>query len=224
MAFKSCYFRACVNCHIKCDWQWFWPNYVRLSFPQYLRLGEKFRKPAYWYPLQVGYARPVGEAVYAIDDFPDDDLLWRIEWIGGVGYNTSVPSDPLMDVCMAQLPADETNPLSARSRSSQTKRTVRIGVGLLPYISIASVWRRRRPVLMNLAASRHWLCFDTSSCRILPLADLATFSTWERVRWALSIWPTVLLAAKTYGSVFYDKLTPSIAERKWRSHSESTSR
>jgi hypothetical protein len=30
-------------------------------------------------------------AVYAIDDFPGDALLWRIEWIGGVGYNTSVP-------------------------------------------------------------------------------------------------------------------------------------
>jgi hypothetical protein len=24
-------------------------------------------------------------AVYAIDDFPGDALLWRIEWIGGVG-------------------------------------------------------------------------------------------------------------------------------------------
>ena len=34
--------------------------------------------------------------------------------IGGVGYNTSVPSDPLMNVCMAQPPAGETNPLSAR--------------------------------------------------------------------------------------------------------------
>jgi len=33
-------------------------------------------------------------AVYAIDDFPGDALLWRIEWIGGVGHNTSVPSDP----------------------------------------------------------------------------------------------------------------------------------
>ena len=63
----------------------------------------------------------MAEAVYAIDDFPDDDLLWRIEWIGGVGYNTSVPSDPQIDVCLAQLPAGETNPLSARSRSSQTK-------------------------------------------------------------------------------------------------------
>ena len=38
---------------------------------------------------------PVGEAIYAIDAFPDDDLLWRIEWIGGIRYNTSVP---LIDV------------------------------------------------------------------------------------------------------------------------------
>ena len=91
-------------------------------------------------------------AVYAIDDFPGDALLWRIEWIGGVGYNTSVPSDPQISICLAQLPAGQTDPLSARSRSSQTKRTVRIGVGLLPYISIASVWQQRRPVITDLAA------------------------------------------------------------------------
>ena len=74
----------------------------------------------------------MAEAAYAIEDFADDDLLWRIEWIGGVGYNTSVPSDPQIEICLAQLPAGETNPLSARSRSSQIKRTVRIAVGLLP--------------------------------------------------------------------------------------------
>ena len=56
-------------------------------------------------------------------------------------------------VCMAQMPAGETNPLSARSRSSQTKRTVRIGVGLLPYISIASVWRRRLLFWLHRARS-----------------------------------------------------------------------
>ena len=43
---------------------------------------------------------PVGESVYAIDGFPDDDRLWRIEWIGGVGYNTSVPSEPQIDVSL----------------------------------------------------------------------------------------------------------------------------
>jgi hypothetical protein len=122
-------------------------------------------------------------AVYAIDDFPGDALLWRIEWIGGVGYNTSVPSDPQISICLAQLPAGQTDPLSARSRSSQTKRTVRIGVGLLPYISIASVWQQRRPVITDLAASRHRLTIDTSSCRIWHWAtwrvsypEAATFS------------------------------------------------
>ena len=82
----------------------------------------------------------MGDAVYVIDAFPDDDFLWRIDWIGGVSYNADVPSDPLIDVCLAQLPAGEANPLSIRSRSSQTKRTVKIGVGLLPYIA---VWQRR---------------------------------------------------------------------------------
>jgi len=62
---------------------------------------------------------------YAIDGFPGDDLLWRIEWLGGVGYNTSVPSEPQIDVSLAQLPKGERNPLSARARSSQVeKRTV----------------------------------------------------------------------------------------------------
>jgi len=46
--------------------------------------------------LKIGYDRPLGEAIYAIDDFPDDDLRWRIEWIGGVGYNPSVPSDAIL--------------------------------------------------------------------------------------------------------------------------------
>src|SRR6266403_3222267 len=34
--------------------------------------------------LGLGYDLPVGQAVYAIDAFPDDDLLWRIEWIDDV--------------------------------------------------------------------------------------------------------------------------------------------
>src|SRR6266436_8464546 len=111
----------------------------------------------------------MADAVYAIEDFPDDDLLWRIEWIGGVGYNTSVPSDPQIEICLAQLPAGETNPLSARSRSSQTKRTVRIAVGLLPYISIASVWQKGRPVATDCAAYRRQLTIDTKSCRTRTL-------------------------------------------------------
>jgi hypothetical protein len=116
----------------------------------------------------------VGEAVYAIDDFPQDDHLWRIEWIGGIGYNASAPSDPLIDVCLAQLPDGETDPLSTRSRSSQSKGTVKIGVGLLPYIAIGSVWQQRRPVLTDLSAYRQRLRIDTSLCRTVALGDVTS--------------------------------------------------
>src|SRR5271165_2943418 len=120
--------------------------------------------------LGLGYDLPVGQAVYAIDAFPDDDLLWRIEWIGGVGYNTSVPSEPQIDVCLAQLPKGEKNPLSARARSSQVeKRTAKIGVGLLPYVWIGSVWQKRRPVITNLSAYRGRVSIDATSLRMVAL-------------------------------------------------------
>src|ERR1700746_4020714 len=120
--------------------------------------------------LGLGYDLPVGQAVYAIDAFPDDDLLWRIEWIGGVGYNTSIPGEPQIDVCLAQLPKDEKNPLSARARSSQVeKRTVNIGVGLLPYVWIGSLWQKRRPVITNLSAYRGRVSIDATSLRMVAL-------------------------------------------------------
>ena len=46
----------------------------------------------------------MGKAIFAIDAFPEDAQLWRIDWIGGVAYNASVPSEPLIDVCLARLP------------------------------------------------------------------------------------------------------------------------
>ena len=114
----------------------------------------------------------MGKAIYAIDAFPDDAQLWRIDWIGGVAYNASVPSEPLIDVCLARLPKGETNPLSARSRSSETKFVAKFGVGLLPFISTASVWQKGRPVATDCAAYRRQLTIDTRSCRTEMLGDL----------------------------------------------------
>jgi len=124
--------------------------YLRLAVRDESRRLHVGRSRAQFELWTFGYDQPVGESVYGIDVFPDDDLLWRIEWISGVSRNPSVASDPMIDVCLAQLPAGERNPLSEGSRSSQTKTTVKVGVGLLPYISIASVWQRRRPVGTDL--------------------------------------------------------------------------
>src|SRR5215472_404580 len=78
----------------------------------------------------------------------------------GVRYNATVPRDPLMDVCLTRLPDGETNPLSARARSSEAKFVAKIGVGLLPFISIASVWQKRRPLATNCAAYRRQLTIE----------------------------------------------------------------
>ena len=156
----------------------------------------------------VSYAFRMAEPVYGIDDFPDDDSLWRVEWIGGVGYNTSVPSDPHINVCLTQLPPGETNPLSARARSWQTKTTAKISVGLLPYISIVSVWQRRRPVVTNLGACHHRLCIDTSSCRLVTLAELTASANAIPRRSYLfgASWPdvrrTLLMAVEQDGDPF----------------------
>jgi hypothetical protein len=65
-----------------------------LSVPCYLRL-DGLKNSAFETLHKLGYHRSVGDAVYSIDAFPGDDSLWRIEWIGGFGYNSSAPSDTL---------------------------------------------------------------------------------------------------------------------------------
>ena len=77
-----------------------------------------------------------------------------------------------MDVCLPQLPDRETNPLSVRARSSEAKFVAKIGVGLLPFISIASVWQKRRSMATNCAAYRRQLTINTKLCRMEMLGDL----------------------------------------------------
>jgi hypothetical protein len=74
----------------------------------------------------------------------------------------------------------------------------RAAVGLLPFISIASVWQQRRPVATNCAAYRRQLTIDPKLCRTEMLGDLTAnyhgiprsyyrFGTsWLHVRGALA--------------------------------------
>src|SRR6266481_6921712 len=126
--------------------------------------------------LGLGYDLPVGQAVYAIDAFPDDDLLWRIEWIGGVGYNTSVPSEPQIDVCLAQLPKGEKNPLSARARSCQFQKYQ------LTFADISGT-DRDTPSSREIRAFFH---FDRSA-KVRKRIKISAISRSLRSFWAASI-------------------------------------
>ena len=57
---------------------------------------------------------------------------------------------------------------------------------------------------------------EESGVAALQDPDLAAFELFSGPRGNfMYYWPRVLLAAKTYGSVFYDKLIPSIVRTKW---------
>jgi len=86
----------------------------------------------------------VGKAIYAIDAFPDDAQLWRIDWIGGVAYNASFPSEPLIDACLARFPNGETNPLSKKFGCGTLKRALATTAGRFFCISL-SLWARSEP-------------------------------------------------------------------------------
>ena len=80
------------------------------------------------------------------------------------------PASPRSMFVWRSSPKGEKNPLSARARSSQVeKRTVKIGVGLLPYVWIGSVWQKRRPVITNLSGYRGRVSIDATSLRMVAL-------------------------------------------------------
>jgi hypothetical protein len=58
--------------------------------------------------------------VYGIHHLPDDDLLWRIAWVDGVGDNTSVPIDTgsAIKVLFLGWPSAATSDLGAPPRGS----------------------------------------------------------------------------------------------------------
>ena len=105
---------------------------------------------------------------YAIDAFPDAICSGCIEWIGGVGDNTSVPSEPQIDVCLAQLPKGEKNPLSARARSfSSREENGEDRCWSAALLRLDRFRRRGRPVITNLSAYRGRVSIDATSFRMV---------------------------------------------------------
>jgi len=91
--------------------------------------------------------------------------------------------------------------------SSREERTVKIGVGLLPYFWIGSVWQKRRPVITNLSAYRGRVSIDATSRRMVALG-MATSRDNAIPRSSYlfgASWPNV------WGFVFFRRSFPALA-------------
>jgi len=79
-----------------------------------------------------------------IADFPKGEDLWRVDWMGHIQKNPTVPTEHLITVFLTKLNCDSNTPfypLNSKYLNTQYRRVAEIGVGLLPIVWIGSVWK-----------------------------------------------------------------------------------
>ncbi len=81
---------------------------------------------------------------YFIAEMPDDDRCWRLDWLGKLVFNPTVPDEPWIEVFLRPLSAAEPSrdffALEHLASSKPVRR--RIGVGQLPLLRPGTFWRR----------------------------------------------------------------------------------
>lgn len=115
----------------------------------------------------------MAQALYGIEEFPAGNERFRVALFGGVKRNPRSWSEPQIEVLLSKVPDGEANPLSPASRRAPASVLRTIGVGLLPYVALGSVWKNRRPVAVP-ARSAQWRTetVDTTKVRFVPFAEV----------------------------------------------------
>lgn len=73
-----------------------------------------------------------------IREFPKDGRIWRIDWLGPV---ERAPAEARIDVHFSPARPGVAHPREQKQFDGDAATRVRIGVGLLPFLAIGSLWR-----------------------------------------------------------------------------------
>lgn len=82
-----------------------------------------------------------------IKEFPADNQYWRVDWFGAIKQNPNIPTEPYLQIIISPLRENvsihfPSNELAATIITDLEKRkTILVGAGQLPLISIGSIWR-----------------------------------------------------------------------------------
>lgn len=76
-----------------------------------------------------------------IKEFPKDGRVWRVDWFGAVERNYDSPSEPYIQVVISPLRQGAGDYASNSSVVHDDRKTILIGVGQLPLLSIGSLWQ-----------------------------------------------------------------------------------
>ena len=76
-----------------------------------------------------------------IDNFPKDDHLWRVDWFGPVSQSPKKEKEHDVFVQLSPFVGSPKEPAATKAVDSNQHVIRYIGVGLLPYVHIGSIWR-----------------------------------------------------------------------------------
>lgn len=81
-----------------------------------------------------------------IEEFPRDNLYWRVDWVGALLPNPEITTEPHVQIVISPFFSDP-NGLrpdglsSVRATDLSRQKVIKIGVGQLPLINVGSVWK-----------------------------------------------------------------------------------
>lgn len=121
-----------------------------------------------------------------IKEFPDDEDLWRIEWLGEI---EQLPHEARVAVHLRKV-VDQAAAFrsAAAAAPGGERRTAKVGIGQLPFLTHGSCWRSRRRVEhFAVGASTRLRGIRVEAGRVQSVAlnhDMGTTET-GRKRWLL---------------------------------------
>lgn len=89
-----------------------------------------------------------------IKEFPDDGRTWRVDWFGGVERNPQVPSEPKIQLIISPVVAGATDFAASNAVNHEERRSISIGVGQLPLVTVGSLWQNHRCLVEEAGRSK----------------------------------------------------------------------
>ncbi|MGR3834909.1 hypothetical protein [Ralstonia pseudosolanacearum] len=105
----------------------------------------------------------MSRTIPAIKEFPKDGRIWRLDWFGAVERNYDIPTEPYVQVVISPLRQGATDYASNNSVVHDDRKTILIGVGQLPLLSIGSLWQEGHCLLDRAGKTTTFECLEISA-------------------------------------------------------------
>ncbi len=94
------------------------------------------------------------KAIPRIKEFPDDGRIWRVDWFGGVERNPQVPSEPKIQLIISPVVDGASDYAASHAVNHEERRSISIGVGQLPLVTVGSLWQNCRCLVKEAGKSK----------------------------------------------------------------------